>query len=208
MINLTELYCKIDDFDKGFEIEFHKHLLSTGRIRLRSTELSVSEMMTIVIRFHHSVYRDFKIYYTKHVCVYYKKHFNNLLSYTRFIQLLPRILVPLLAYLNSIKGRVMGISFIDSTFIAVCKNKRINRHKIFQNHATRGKTTIGLFYCFKLHLIVNEYGEILSWRITKGNVDDRKKFEKWLNLSKENYLVIKVTNQNLYLKISLSKELI
>ena len=72
MINLTELYCKIDDFDKGFEIEFHKHLLSTGRIRLRSTELSVSEMMTIVIRFHHSVYRDFKIYYTKHVCVYYK----------------------------------------------------------------------------------------------------------------------------------------
>ena len=33
---------------------------------------------------------------------------------------------------------------------------------------------MGWFYGFKLHLVVNEYGKILSFQLTPGNVDDRK----------------------------------
>lgn len=174
MIDLTELYCKIDDFHQEFEPEFRKQLLKSGHQRDRQTVMSVSEMMTIMVAFHQSCYRHFKGYYTQHVVPRLASAFPNLLSYNRFIQLLPRILVPLLAYLNRQRGRVTGISFIDSTSLAVCKNKRINRHKVFSGLAARGKTTMGWFYGFKLHLIVNEYGELLSWKLTKGNIDDRK----------------------------------
>ncbi|EQA61964.1 transposase, IS4-like family protein [Leptospira alexanderi serovar Manhao 3 str. L 60] len=39
--------------------------------------------------------------------------------------------------------------------------------------AQRGKSSTGWFYGFKLHLIINDQGEILSFMITPGNVDDR-----------------------------------
>jgi len=77
-------------------------------------------------------------------------------------------------YLNSRKGRCTGISFVDSTGLAVCKNKRIERNKVFKGIAKRGKTTMGWFYGFKLHLIINHKGELLSFIVTPGNVDDRK----------------------------------
>jgi transposase len=32
---------------------------------------------------------------------------------------------------------------------------------------------MGWFFGFKLHIIVNEIGELLAFKITKGNVDDR-----------------------------------
>ena len=71
-------------------------------------------------------------------------------------------------------GNCTGISFIDSTSVSVCKNKRIPRHKVFDGIAQRGKTTMGYFYGFKLHFIINDKGEILSFVITPGNVDDRE----------------------------------
>lgn len=39
--------------------------------------------------------------------------------------------------------------------------------------AETGKTTVGWFHGFKLHLIVNDKGELLSIAITPGNIDDR-----------------------------------
>jgi hypothetical protein len=72
------------------------------------------------------------------------------------------------------RGQCTGISFVDSTPIKVCHNKRIKRNKVFAGLAARGKTTMGWFYGFKLHLVVNEHGEILSFQLTPGNVDDRK----------------------------------
>jgi hypothetical protein len=75
-------------------------------------------------------------------------------------------------YLISLKGKVTGIAFIDSTSIAVCHNKRIRRNKVFRNLAKRGKTTSGWFYGFKLHLIINDKGEILAFQLTPGNVAD------------------------------------
>jgi len=174
MIDATEIFCKADDFLKGFEPKFKKQLIKSGRVRNRLSELGISEMMTIMILFHQSCYRHFKGFYQNYVLVHLRNEFPNLVSYSRFVQLMPRIIVPLLAFSQSIKGRVTGISFVDSTSISVCNNKRINRNRVFKGLASRGKSTMGWFFGFKLHLIVNDKGDLLSWKLTQGNVDDRK----------------------------------
>ncbi|MFT6337284.1 MAG: hypothetical protein ACI86M_003100 [Saprospiraceae bacterium] len=66
-------------------------------------------------------------------------------------------------------GPCTGISFVDSTPIIVCKNKRIFNHKAFNGIATRGKCTMGFFYGFKLHIVVNEIGQIIDFQITQAN---------------------------------------
>lgn len=91
------------------------------------------------------------------------------------MEFIPSALVPLLVYLRSCcLGDCTGISFIDSTSIDVCLNQRIHSHKVFSGLAERGKTSTGWFFGFKLHLIVNDRGELLCFCITPGNVDDRK----------------------------------
>ena len=71
-------------------------------------------------------------------------------------------------------GSCTGISYIDSTPLRVCKNKRIPRHKVFDGIAEVGKSSMGYFYGFKLHLVINDKGEILSFALTPGNTDDRE----------------------------------
>jgi hypothetical protein len=56
----------------------------------------------------------------------------------------------------------------------VCDNHRIHNHKVFAGVAQRGKGSMGWFYGFKLHLVVNDCGELLACQITPGNVDDRE----------------------------------
>jgi transposase len=130
--------------------------------------------VTIIIYFHQSQYRNFKAYYTKHVCQHLRAEFPNLVSYERFVILMPSVLGPLSAYLQSLYGYCHGLSFIDSTALLVCDNHRIHTHKVFAECAQRGKGSMGWFYGFKLHLVVNECGELLACQITPGNVDDRK----------------------------------
>jgi hypothetical protein len=86
--------------------------------------------------------------------------------------------VPLTTFINSRCGTSQGLAFIDSTPLKVCKNIRIPRHKTFVSQAGRGKSSTGWFYGFKLHLVVNDQGDILSFCITAGNVDDRKPVAK------------------------------
>ena len=105
--------------------------------------------------------------------MYHKKDFLKLLSYSRFVEWMPYCLFPFAIFLKSRRGKVTGISFIDSTSIAVCKNIRITRNKVFKGIATRGKTSMGWFFGFKLHIIVNEVGELLAFKITKGNTHDK-----------------------------------
>lgn len=171
-MDLTALYCSIDDFWKSFRQEWDKHLIDNGKaMRGPEPELSVPEMMTIVILFHQSNFRTFKHFY-HYVCNYLRKEFPNLISYSRFVYLKKNLFIPLFAYLLSRRGEITGIAFIDSTSIDVCHNKRIKRNRVFKGLAKRGKTTSGWFYGFKLHLIINEKGEILAFQLTPGNIAD------------------------------------
>lgn len=175
MKNLVELFCDVDDFCQVFEPQWQKQLIEDGkRQRRRQSRMTLSEIMTIIIGFHMSHQRDFKNYYTGFLSQFYRNDFPELLSYTRFLEVMPSALVPLCAYFTHIKGKPTGIDFIDSTALKVCHNIRIPRHKVFDGVAQRGKGTMGWFYGFKLHLIVNHLGDIVSLKLTPGNVDDRK----------------------------------
>lgn len=131
-------------------------------------------MMTILIAFHQSAYRNFKWFYTQLVCRYWHKAFPGLVSYNRFVEWIPSTLIPLSAYLRQCFGKCTGLSFIDATSIKVCHNRRIASHKVFTPLAARGKTSVDWFFGFKLHLVINERGELLNVQLTPGNTDERK----------------------------------
>jgi len=138
--------------------------------RKRNVSMSLSEMLTIIIMFHESGFRNFKTFYT--LCID-RKDFNYVLSYNRFIQLQSRLFLPLAVLVHYLKGEETGIYFIDSTTIGVCNNKRRNSNKVFKELAASGKSSMGYFFGLKLHIIINQNGEIVALQITRGNVDDR-----------------------------------
>lgn len=175
MEKIDEIYCDVDDFCNVFIPEWEKVLIESGkRKRRRKGRMSSSEIMTIIILFHRSNYRDFKNFYLCYVHTHLKEAFPLLLSYTRFLEVMPKVLVPLCSYFTHLKGKPTGLAFVDSTSLKVCHNLRIPRHKVFEGVASRGKGTMGWFYGFKLHLIVNHKGDILAAKLTPANVDDRK----------------------------------
>ena len=177
-MSLLELFCAVDDFWQAFAPHWKASQLATGRQRLRTGQLCPSEIMTILIHFHQSQYRTFKAYYTEHVQAHLRSEFPRLISYQRFVALIPSMQVPLLAYLQSRYGPCTGISFIDSTSLEVCDPKRIRSHRVFATDARRGKTSMGSFFGFKLHLAVNDQGDLLACCLTPGNIDDRSPVPK------------------------------
>jgi transposase len=180
MDSLTELFCNVDDFCQAFVPVWRKQQLSAGEIqRQRERSLSLSEIMTILIHFHQSHYRNFKAYYIEYVLERLRREFPGLVSYNRFVEFIPSVLLPLCVYLRtSCLGTCTGISFMDSTALAVCENPRIHSQQVFAGLAERGKTTTGWFFGFKLHLIFNDRGELLNLMLTPGNVNDRKPVPK------------------------------
>src|SRR5215216_5002207 len=124
MTSLTELFCHVDDFWQAFEPLWREQQVTDGRQRERERELYASEIMTILIHFHQARYRDFKTYYTQFVEQFLRAEFPKLVSYRRFVQWMPEYVVPLRAYLHRCFGRCSGVSFIDSTALAVCDNRR------------------------------------------------------------------------------------
>lgn len=173
-MSLLELFVSVDDFCQMFLPAWEKKLLADGsKKRRRAGQLSMREIMTIIIYFHQSHYRNFKAYYTEHVSTQLKAEFPQLVSYERFVSLMPSAFGPLSAYLQSLYGPCSGLSFIDSTALSVCDNHRIPTHKVFEGVAERGKGSMGWFYGLKLHLVVNDCGQILACQVTPGNTDDR-----------------------------------
>lgn len=168
------IFCEVDDFCREFEPKFNQQLLADGdRQRIKPSRMSRSEVMTILVLFHQSGFRNLKKFYLNLVCKHWRKDFPNLLSYNRFVELQRDSLILLGAFMQQRLGKCSGISFIDSSKIAVCNNLRIKQNKVFDGVAKRGKTSTGWFYGFKVHLIVGDTGEILAWQMTLGNVDDR-----------------------------------
>jgi len=154
-MGLLELFCHVDDFWLVFAPVGERERLNTGvKQRRRAGQLCANEIMKILIYFHQMRYRDFKIYYTQFVQAHLRSEFPRLVSYNRFVELIPSVFIPLCAYLQSCYGECTGISFIDSTPLAVCHNRPINHHRTFAGVAQRGKNSVGWFFGFKLHLVV------------------------------------------------------
>jgi hypothetical protein len=174
---ITAIFCVADDFRKEFSKELAKTpgLPENGKKhRNRACEMFDSEIITVLMLFHFGCFKNFKHFYLHYMGVHLKKEFPKQLSYSRFIRLEHRVFIPMMFFLNTVCfGKCTGITFIDSTKIAVCHNKRIYRNKVFRELAKRGKSTMGWFYGFKLHLVCNDKGELLSFCLTPGNVDDR-----------------------------------
>ncbi len=181
---ITTIFCSIDDFCIVFEPEFKKKQLSTGKkTRNRKFKMSMSEILTITVLFHISGYRNFKHYYLFYVRKHLSQEFPKTVSYNRFTELMQSNMLPLCLYMKTCcLGKCTGISFIDSTPVRVCNKKRISKNQVFKDIATIGKSTMGWFYGFKLHIIVNDKGELLEFVITQANVDDRAP------LKQENFL--------------------
>ena len=173
-MSVLDLYCSVDAFWQVFAPLWEREQVAAGRRWRRATRVSPSEIMTILILFQQSGYRTFKGFYTQHVQTRLRAEFPQLVSYVRFVALTPRVLLPLAVYLQTQFGACTGISFIDSTSLSVCKNARIAQHRVFRVDARRGKTSVGWFYGFKLHLVANDRGEALAVHLTPGNVDDRR----------------------------------
>lgn len=172
---ITEIFVSIDDFCKEFEPFLNSRLIGGSKKRNKSSRLSTSEVMTIQVIFHHSGYRTFKDFYLGYVCNHLLDLFPQTVSYNRMVELTSESMLHLFAYLKSFGlGDCTGISFVDSTPLRVCHNRRIHQHKTFKGIAQRGQCSIGWFYGFKLHLVCNDMGQIVDVQVTPGNVDDRK----------------------------------
>ena len=171
--DITRIYCLLDDFCKTYEEWERARLITSGRSRHRVGLLSLSEMLTIMVCFHLGEFKNFKYYYIYGVCTKHVKCFKQLPCYDRFLQLMPRLFVPFMVILHSLSGEKTGIYFADATKLVACHNKRISQNRVFKGMAARGKSSMGWFYGFKLHIVINHKGEIMAVRITRGNVDDR-----------------------------------
>jgi len=175
---LVDIFYFTDEFCKEFNKTLEGVQLkadNSKKSRNKPCKLSDSEVITILIAFHLGGYRNLKHFYTQYVQVHLTRDFPETVSYNRFVELQQKALFPMVIFLKVMRlGSCTGISFVDSTPLKVCNNKRIFNHKVFDGIAQRGKSTMGYFFGFKLHFVINDKGEILSFVITPGNVDDRE----------------------------------
>jgi IS5 family transposase len=153
-----------------------KYMLTDETQKLPKTSLEMSYIMTIAVFFHLSNHRYFKWYYKNFISgdPRVAGFFGKLVSYNRFVEIMQSVAAPLTLYLMKHGlGKCSGISFLDSTTLDVCDIKRMYSHKVFDGIAKKSKTSTGWFFGFKLHLAINDRGEIIAFCITPGNVDDR-----------------------------------
>jgi Transposase DDE domain len=178
---LVEVFCEVDDFCKAFEVQWKAHLIGSGE-KLRGPEpgLCDSEIITLLLVLHSSGYKYLKNFYNGPTGEILRRYFRGMPCYERFVAVQKRVFMPLMFFMISRLGRKTGIYYIDSTALPVCHNRRIRRHKTFAGLAERGKTTMGWFFGFKLHLVFNQLNEIVSLKLTAGNVSDTSQIPSFL----------------------------
>ena len=143
-MSLLELFCHVDAFCQSFLTQWDQALRAHGqRSRRHAGQLALSEVMTIMIHFHQVRFRDFKTYYLVYVLGHLRREFPNAVSYQRFVDLIPGTVRPFCASLSTCFGMCTGLSFVDSTALAVYHNRRIRQHRVFRDLAQGGKTSIG-----------------------------------------------------------------
>jgi Transposase DDE domain len=171
--DITNLYVVVDDFCKEYGRYFNALTLGKNKQLTRTPCLEISEIMTIILLFHQSPAKNFKYFYNSYLQQYLSE-FPKLPRYNRFVELQQRCLGHFHALLMVLcaMAKKTGLSYVDSTCMPVCHHKRISRHKVFKGLAALGKSSMGWFFGFKLHLVISEKGELLNVALTSGNVDD------------------------------------
>lgn len=216
-LSTTALYCCLADFAETFEDWERHRLIPTRRKRRRTGKLTLGEMLFIMVLFHLSPFKDFKHFWIHGVEQKYRDCFGDLPSYGRFVALMPRLFAPLCVLMHSLSGEATGIYVADSTKLAVCANPRISRNRTFRGLAARGRSTMGWFFGFKLHVVMNHKGELMAVKITPGNTDDRAPLDKMVDglegklLADKGYiskkLFAKLWNQGLHLLTGIRKNM-
>lgn len=135
-MDILTVFCQIDDFCQTFEPKFSQQLLADGKKkRNKPSQMTMSEVMTILVLFHQSGFRNLKTFYQELIGQYRRADFPHLLSYNRFVELQSKATILLAAFLQMRMGKCSGISFIDSTRIRVCHNLRIPNNWIIKTAA-------------------------------------------------------------------------
>ena len=143
----VEIYYLVDEFLKEYDAVIKSHSLEEGaakKRRNRKFTMSGSEVMTILILFHFSSFRDLKHFYL-FVRSRMKSDFPHTVSYNRFVESERKVCIPLAVFLKmKALGQCTGISFIDSTPIRSCHIKREKQHKTFKEFVPgKGKARLG-----------------------------------------------------------------
>lgn len=172
---LTEIYFHVDEFCKQNSLFLFKLLKENGSYKKKhNCTLTLSEVITILIYYHYSHYKDFKSYYVNLVCKQLNKDFPDLVSYNRFVELIPRALLPISLFVKKgcQQASQTGLYYIDSSPLSVCHPKRVHQHRTFKGLANWGKTSVGWFYGFKYHILINHRGELLRFYFSKASISD------------------------------------
>lgn len=174
---ITEIFCEIDDFCIEFYKTIDNHSIEENngkKKRKRKFKMSDSEVITILVFFHLKQFRNLKHFYVNYVQKHLSEEFPETVSYQRFVELEKKVFLPMSVFLKMhCLGECTGVSFIDSTPLKACHIKREKQHKVFAGFAQKGQCSMGWFFGFKLHLVINDKGEIIDFLFTEGNVDDR-----------------------------------
>src|ERR687890_557511 len=171
---IVEVFCEVDDFCQAFVPQWEASLLGTGGPAPPGPQpgLSTSEIITLLLVLPSSGFKHLKSFYHGFAEPLLRGYFPGMPCYEHFVTLQKSVFVPLVFFLHSHLGTKTGLYYIDSTALPVCDNHRISRHKVFADLAQRGKTSMGWFFGFKLHLVFNNRHEIVALKLTPGNVHD------------------------------------
>src|SRR5215218_7269030 len=146
-VDITALYCCLGDFCKVLaDWEAHR-LLPSQQTRQRSGKLSRAEMLFIVVLFHLSPYKNFKVFYLYGIGGQYRACFDELPHYDRLVSLMPRLFVPLMV-LKITPGNTADSTVLDE----------MTRHLAGKLYADKGDIGRELFHKLwrrGLHLITS-----------------------------------------------------
>jgi hypothetical protein len=201
---LVEVFCEVDDFCTAFQPQWEAHLIGHGeKPRGPDPGLSDSEIITLLLALHSSGFKYLKNFYNSPMGEVLRRYFPGMPCYERFVTIQKQAFIPLMFFMFSRMGQKTGVYYIDSTPLPVCHNRRIHRHKTFAGLAKRGKTSMGWFFGFKLHLVFNNFNEIVALKMTPGNVSDT---EPVSSLTKD--LIGKLFGDKGYIGKKLAEELL
>jgi hypothetical protein len=164
--SIVEVYCIID--------EIVKHGIKNYVQKGRKSKLTMSEVITIIIEGHRRNYITEKQMYGM-VSNELRSYFKSIPSYAQFTRLVRKAL-PYVDFILKVLTEINAqnkqkFCIVDSTSLPVTGYNRKDV-KWALDTAGKGKNMHGFYQGFKLHLVINQNREIVSFATTKANVHD------------------------------------